>query len=550
MMGWVPAGGRRLTQVLMALLAAGGLFVSSCTTADVGDEGEGGRLAAGSAAEMERRERRALGLDDGRRVADEGEADRGGAGGRKSRTAAPRRPAPPFRGVETSGEYRGHRWFIDKDHMLWWDGRPYVPFGVNLFARTRREVDIAMELGLREFAIWIGDFPAAGYERRAAAMLRTVDDLTSYITERGGTYVVILEQVFTSDYTGSRGDEMTFVTMSELTGRPRYFRKKAFGGGPIPPLHKENIRRMTFDYFRMFGKAVAKDGLRGLCYLNELSTNIGLGGECLESSARAGEMKDEGYPDLRDEPVLLEAYRRWLAGRFGSVGELNARLGTDYGGFDEVEWVTPADITYSRHPCRSLRVRDDIQNRFWVDFWAGQYVSYARKARELIGDVPFFSKALDYEFHRYSLEEAIVTAGTDGIGHDIYRVVNTTEIAEREELGLPASLDLDFEAMLAAAQNASGRTKLFWVPEHGSGDAERMLVFGSRRELEEFLLDMVERGAKGFFTYQPVDPATVRGGELKELVARSLRWHAELRGSVIGEATRRSEKAGAAGREK
>ena len=30
---------------------------------------------------------------------------------------------------ESSGEYLGHHWHIDPNHMMWWDGRPYVPFG-------------------------------------------------------------------------------------------------------------------------------------------------------------------------------------------------------------------------------------------------------------------------------------------------------------------------------------------------------------------------------------------------------------------------------------
>jgi hypothetical protein len=41
-----------------------------------------------------------------------------------SRTREARRDIPP-----SSGEYLGHRWRIDPNHLMWWDGKPYVPFG-------------------------------------------------------------------------------------------------------------------------------------------------------------------------------------------------------------------------------------------------------------------------------------------------------------------------------------------------------------------------------------------------------------------------------------
>jgi hypothetical protein len=31
--------------------------------------------------------------------------------------------------VRSSGEYLGHHWQIDANHLMWWDGKPYVPFG-------------------------------------------------------------------------------------------------------------------------------------------------------------------------------------------------------------------------------------------------------------------------------------------------------------------------------------------------------------------------------------------------------------------------------------
>ncbi len=39
-------------------------------------------------------------------------------------------PADRAREVRrSSGEYLGHRWHIDPNHLMWWDGKPYVPFG-------------------------------------------------------------------------------------------------------------------------------------------------------------------------------------------------------------------------------------------------------------------------------------------------------------------------------------------------------------------------------------------------------------------------------------
>ena len=49
----------------------------------------------------------------------------------------------------SSGEYMGHKWHIDENHMMWWDGEPFVPFGANI--GTISEVDIAMSKGLNDF---------------------------------------------------------------------------------------------------------------------------------------------------------------------------------------------------------------------------------------------------------------------------------------------------------------------------------------------------------------------------------------------------------------
>jgi hypothetical protein len=29
----------------------------------------------------------------------------------------------------SSGEYLGQKWYVDENHLMWWDGKPYVPFG-------------------------------------------------------------------------------------------------------------------------------------------------------------------------------------------------------------------------------------------------------------------------------------------------------------------------------------------------------------------------------------------------------------------------------------
>ena len=38
---------------------------------------------------------------------------------------------PGFEGRlrQASGEYMGQTWLIDENHLMWWDGKPYVRFG-------------------------------------------------------------------------------------------------------------------------------------------------------------------------------------------------------------------------------------------------------------------------------------------------------------------------------------------------------------------------------------------------------------------------------------
>ncbi|MBI2948742.1 MAG: hypothetical protein HYY23_13975 [Verrucomicrobia bacterium] len=47
----------------------------------------------------------------------------------QSRERAPLLAGPKTTLPRASGEYLGQKWSIDENHMMWWDGKPYVPFG-------------------------------------------------------------------------------------------------------------------------------------------------------------------------------------------------------------------------------------------------------------------------------------------------------------------------------------------------------------------------------------------------------------------------------------
>jgi hypothetical protein len=90
----------------------------------------------------------------------------------------------------TRGKYMGQSWHIDADHLLWWQGKPYVRYGFT----GNGNVHKFMKLGFNHFNVgpseelWV--FSKDPSMNRQA--LREVNDFTDELVHKGATYYAIL----------------------------------------------------------------------------------------------------------------------------------------------------------------------------------------------------------------------------------------------------------------------------------------------------------------------------------------------------------------------
>lgn len=91
---------------------------------------------------------------------------------------------PKSRLNPSTGRYMGHKWHIDQNHLMWWDSKPYVPFG-------GFGINPSNKFGLNTYNLWI-DFDSAignpNYTR--AEHKREIARRLKEIADSGGTCIV------------------------------------------------------------------------------------------------------------------------------------------------------------------------------------------------------------------------------------------------------------------------------------------------------------------------------------------------------------------------
>ncbi|MEK6875885.1 MAG: hypothetical protein AABX63_00620 [Nanoarchaeota archaeon] len=102
----------------------------------------------------------------------------------------------------TKGEYMGQKWHIDKNHILYWDGEPYIPHAINDFPLLNKEIDeqikgidFLFDNGITDFILgsyepdWIdlkNNYYNKAKREKLNANLRKV---IKHIEKRGGTFI-------------------------------------------------------------------------------------------------------------------------------------------------------------------------------------------------------------------------------------------------------------------------------------------------------------------------------------------------------------------------
>ena len=320
------------------------------------------------------------------------------------------------------------------------------------------------------------------------------------------------------------------------------------GAHGLPPLWKPGIRRFYRRSLEAFRPAYAKPGLRGLQFGDEINT--------FPLSLLTARI----YLDLRRDAEALQAYREWLARRFGSIEQLNRHLGSSHASFDRVDWLVPlhpfasglarTDEAAEReeswaaaksacglaNTVEQLRAISRLQQEFCEWFYGHWLAEYAKLAKEVIGPVPVFvcSAAISGDadqylaMHRWALRE-----GVDGL------IRNHYGHAGEEERHTLASL----ARWMVKVQQESGCTKHLWAnevgyvrpgitdddaaaAELGAGDSfGSQWAFPSRESLREMLVLLNHFGYRGFNRFL-MNPSAPRA-------AREVEWMVELRPEMV-----------------
>lgn len=185
-----------------------------------------------------------------------------------------------------SGTYQGQNWTISEAHILLWEGKPYIPYGVRGpkafrdITKTFAEVDFFLQHGIKEFVLsHEGDL-----ENEAGWSQTQVDDwfdkTTSYISQKGGTYLLVLEFAFP------------------------WKKKQGFGGGNRPvDLADRNFEAFVAEQCQRFKRTSAKSGLRVVVFSDEINHHYRF----------RSEISPEAYGHI------LERYASLIKSIFGQV---------------------------------------------------------------------------------------------------------------------------------------------------------------------------------------------------------------------------------------
>jgi hypothetical protein len=83
---------------------------------------------------------------------------------------------------QSSGEYKGHKWHIDENHLMWWDAKPYVRFGFTGNGDPAR----MLKAGFDQFTLMPSEqWPISGPD---PGIIRSVNEMSDQLEKAGATY--------------------------------------------------------------------------------------------------------------------------------------------------------------------------------------------------------------------------------------------------------------------------------------------------------------------------------------------------------------------------
>ncbi len=152
----------------------------------------------------------------------------------------------------SQGQYMGHKWYIDENHLIWWDGKPYVRYGFT----GNGQVDRFMSLGFDQFNVcpseelWVFSKDPKDNQRA----IKEVDAFTDELVEKEATYYANLNTLWPWRAGGKIvPEDMVQCTLkrvwdiTEFAGKPKSLELSFTVDGPIN-FKRNNAQIYLFDF--------------------------------------------------------------------------------------------------------------------------------------------------------------------------------------------------------------------------------------------------------------------------------------------------------------
>lgn len=152
----------------------------------------------------------------------------------------------------TQGEFMGHRWYIDRNHLVWWDGKPYVRYGFT----GNGEIDRFMELGFDQFNVYPSEelwvFSKDPKDNQRA--VKEVNAFTDELIKKAATYYAGLNSLWPWRGSGKiePGDMVECAlkrvwNIAEFSGADKSLELSFTADGPID-FRRRNAKIYLFDF--------------------------------------------------------------------------------------------------------------------------------------------------------------------------------------------------------------------------------------------------------------------------------------------------------------
>jgi hypothetical protein len=313
----------------------------------------------------------------------------------------------------------------------------------------------------------------------------------------------------------------------------------------FPALWKPGIAQYYREGLISFRKALAKEGLRGMMFADEINSH------------RVTFSNSEVYVNFNGDEIALRAYRDRLKNKYGKIDELNGYLGTNYDDFGQVNWhicIYPfleeelededpgKEITNTFGfftTVSQMKKIDELQEDFRVWFYGHWLAEYGKIAKEIIGNVPVFITSAGIgedvdnclQIHKQAMLE-----GLDGLVRNHYAYVKKSQAGRFDTFEVWSDRRFPLEtvtSLLDSVQKEGGKAKTymaneFGCPKKGGHDdfgLGNQFSFQSKDDLRNFLLVLIENGYKGFNMFK-MNPNV-------EAAQKEVKWFSELKEELV-----------------